>query len=462
MPLIGVHPYPREDCRPLDQAFRTSKQTNAFTPEPLSPFSVFYLNDANLNLANFLPILLTHFLGSKKLLNAVFRHLFRTHFYQEPKERPVLTRELESERYLARANPKRGSRFRQYFKQAIITLVSFVVAASLLNQIIPSPLIPPNLVFISPKYQYYQTHKDEYNALFFGSSRIYSQIDPILFDKSVQKSGETIKSYNFGIPALRALPGYVLLRDVLKNPPKNLKWVFIETPLDRGYEPIQNARTNRAIYWHTPENTRLAISYILHSNGSVLDKAALISSHLLPFMYHQMNIGRLFAQWLPIHQFSAEEESVSDIFLAKQGLFPLTDETAPERQAFLAHLGRYEQAVEESAQRKQQNPYRVAYLEPGKLTLLQKLVAAVEATGAQPIFVIPPTLEPQFELKRAHNLGHIPTLLAFNDPAEHPDLYALEQRYDEEHLNAKGTALFTQKLAASFSTLITPAKTLAP
>jgi hypothetical protein len=366
----------------------------------------------------------------------------------------VLTRELESERYLARANPKRGSRFRQYFKQAIIALVSFVVAAGLLNQIIPSPLIPPNLVFISPKYQYYQAHKDEYNALFFGSSRIYSQVDPILFDNQVKANGETIKSYNFGIPALRALPGYVLMRDVLKNPPKHLKWVFIETPLDRGYEPIQNARTNRAIYWHTPENTRLAISYIFHSSGSMLDKAALMSSHLLPFVYHQMNIGRLFAQWLPIHQFSEEEKAVSDVFLAKEGLFPLTDETASDRQAFLSQLGRYEQAVQQAADRKQQNPNRITYIEPGKLSLLQKLVEAVEATGAQPIFVIPPTLDPQFDLKRAYNLGHIPTLLAFNDPAEHPDLYALEQRYDEEHLNAKGTELFTQKLANSFSSLI--------
>ncbi len=47
---------------------------------------------------------------------------------------------------------------------------------------------------------------------------------------------------------LRAIDSTLLLEEVLSNPPKNLKWVFFETILDKGYEPIPNARTHQAMY----------------------------------------------------------------------------------------------------------------------------------------------------------------------------------------------------------------------
>jgi hypothetical protein len=364
----------------------------------------------------------------------------------------VLTKPVhKSASYRSHPHPQRPRRITHYLKQSLITLLAFVVAATLLNQIIPSPIIPPNLDFISPKYAYYQAHRDDYNVLFFGSSRIYNQIVPEVFDQVSQSAEIEIKSFNFGIPAQRALPGYILLRDVLKTPPKNLKWVFIETPLDKGYEPIQNARTTRSIYWHTVPNTAIALDYILSSDESALEKVALVGSHVLPFLYHHMNLGRLLNQWLPIHRFSPTDTAMYQQVLSQAGYYPLTNETAPTRQDFLANLTQYEQTVDDLATVKAQSAKPIAHVEQNQRQLLQSLIDAVTATGAEPIFIIPPTLEPQLELKQAHNSGQVPQLWAFNDPNRYPALYALEQRYDGEHLNDQGARLFTQMIAQTFT-----------
>ncbi|MEO1623497.1 MAG: hypothetical protein AAFU53_21045, partial [Cyanobacteria bacterium J06632_3] len=49
-----------------------------------------------------------------------------------------------------------ASHLRQYFKQGLIAFVSFLVSASLLHQIIPSEIAPPNVPIIGPKYAHYQ------------------------------------------------------------------------------------------------------------------------------------------------------------------------------------------------------------------------------------------------------------------------------------------------------------------
>ncbi|MEO1591860.1 MAG: hypothetical protein AAFU71_11280 [Cyanobacteria bacterium J06632_22] len=337
--------------------------------------------------------------------------------------------------------------FRKYLKQSAIALVTFLVTASLLNQIIPSPAIPPNVVFVSPKYAHYQAHKDEYNALFFGSSRVYNHIVPETFDQTAAAAGATVRSFNFGIPAQRALPGYVLLKEVLRTPPKDLKWVFIETPLDPGYEPIQNARTNRAIYWHNAENTRTALRYVLTSDETPLRKAVLAFSHLLPFAYNEFNLGRLFYQWIPVQNFTEEEQAVSKQVLEHRGYYPLSSDTDPKRQTFLAHLARYRQSMETLSAQKASMDRRATPLDSGQRWLLQALVEEVQRAGAEPIFIIPPTMEPQYELHRAHQLGYIPTLLSYNDPDRYARFYALENRHDSEHLNDTGSRQFTQQIA---------------
>ena len=350
---------------------------------------------------------------------------------------------------------RRASLFSKYTRQTLAGLLAFFVAAFLLGQLIPSPTIPSNIVFISPKYEHYQAHKDDYDTLFFGSSRVYSQIIPAVFDEAASEEGLSLNSYNFGIPAMRAIDSTVLLEEVLANPPKNLKWVFFESILDKGYEPIPNARTNRSIYWHNWKNTQFAAQYILNSDESLPNKAVLLSSHLLPFLYHQLNVGRLFSQLLP-STFTVEEQTVAAEFTATEGFYALSDETTPERQYFLNAQQAYLDSVAVLGGRTADEPWvetvsDEAYLSANKVVLLNRVSETVRAAGAEPIFIDPPSLHLENDFQAAEQLGTIDRLLSYRDPNQFPQLYVPENRYDVDHLNRAGSEEFTRLIAKDFS-----------
>jgi hypothetical protein len=348
-----------------------------------------------------------------------------------------------------------------YAKLSLAALIAFVVAVSLLSKIIPSPAIPANVVFVGPKYEYYKAHKDEYNALFFGSSRVYSHVIPDVFDAEVSGTSSDlladkvladrlkVNSYNFGIPAMRAIDSAVLIEEVLADPPKDLKWVFFESILDKGYEPIPNARTQRAMYWHTWENTRLAAQYILTSDESLTSKAVLLSSHLLPFLYQQMNVGRLFNQVLP-SRLSAEELAVTAEFTANEGYYGLTDPADPQRLDFLQNQSAYAEQVA-TLKAVQATPLADdPYLSANKQMLLARVSQTIRNAGAEPIFLEPPSLHPVNDFQAAQKLGTIDKLLSYKDPNRFPRLYSPEQRHDADHLNAAGSEEFTRLVAKDF------------
>ncbi len=355
---------------------------------------------------------------------------------------------------------RRASLLSKGTRQILPGFVAFFIATYLLGQLIPSPAIPSNIVFIGPKYDYYQAHKDEYNTLFFGSSRIYSQVIPEVFDKTAKEKGLALNSYNFGIPAMRAIDSTVLLETVLANPPKNLKWVFFESILDKGYEPIPNARTHRAMYWHDWESTGFAARYILSSDESLPNKAVLLSSHFLPFLYHHLNVGRLFRQMLP-SSFSLEEQAVAAEFTATEGFYALSDETAPERQQFLNDQQAYLDSVAVLGSRTADTPWSPtvlenskdskAYLSTNKAMLLNRITEAVRAAGAEPVFIDPPSLHLENDFPAAQKLGKIDRLLTYRDPNRFPQLYTLQNRYDADHLNRAGSEEFTRLIAQDFN-----------
>ncbi|MEL6604008.1 MAG: hypothetical protein AAFP20_12355 [Cyanobacteria bacterium J06614_10] len=349
-----------------------------------------------------------------------------------------------------RRRRRRESILLKYVQQSLLTAVAFVLAASLLNQIIPSPSIPANVVFVGPKYEFYKAHKDDYTALFFGSSRVFNQVIPDVFDQTASAEGIQVNSYNFGVPAMRALDSAVLLEEVLKHPPKNLKWVFFESVLDKGYEPIQNARTHRAMYWHTWENTRLAARYILTSEESLPGKTALLTSHLLPALYRQLNVGRLFNQVLP-SEFSAEEIAVTEEFTANEGFRPLNDPEAPKRLAFLNNQVGYQKQVEKLTKRLAKSATADPSLPPNKRMLLARISQTIRETGAEPIFIEPPSLELDMDFQAAKALGEIDTLLSYKDPQAFPYLYKPDNRFDADHLTPSASDQFSRLLAKDFS-----------
>ncbi|MEM1253738.1 MAG: hypothetical protein AAGI69_15005 [Cyanobacteria bacterium P01_H01_bin.21] len=337
-------------------------------------------------------------------------------------------------------------------KYSLLSGLAFLITSHSLYQTVPTSKIPENIEFIGPKYTYYQANKDNYNALFFGSSRVLNHISPAIVDQEARAHGIEINSYNLGIPAIREIHSYIFLRDVLKSAPTTLKWVFIEISLDKGYEPFANARTGRSIYWHNFSNTKIAIDYVLTSEEPLLNKAVLTTSHILPYIYHQLNVGTFFNRVLPLKFFSTELQSEQESFERNKGFLGIQSDDSNEfRQSFIANVSDYQNDVKrlkeyhkESLQVDEKSPYN-------KRNLIRKIVKAVNQAGATPVFIITPTLDTAEDLYEAYQEGIIPKLLAYNDPSKYPQFYELDNRHDAEHLNVYAANDFSRELARDFA-----------
>ena len=340
-------------------------------------------------------------------------------------------------------------------KYSLLSGLAFLITSHSLYQTVPTSKIPENIEFIGPKYTYYQANKENYNALFFGSSRVLNHISPAIVDQEAKAHGIEINSYNLGIPAIREIHSYIFLRDVLKDAPATLKWVFIEISLDKGYEPFANARTGRSIYWHNFSNTKIAIDYVLTSEESLLNKAILTSSHILPYIYHRLNIGTFFNKLLPLKFFSTELQSEQESYERNKGFLGIHSDDSDEfRQSFLTNISDYQSDVKklkkyhrESPQADDKSPYN-------KQNLIRKIVKTVNQSGATPVFVITPTLDTAEDLYQAYQDGIIPKLLAYNDPSKYPQFYRLDNRHDAEHLNIDAANAFSRELARDFAQII--------
>ena len=337
-------------------------------------------------------------------------------------------------------------------KYSLLSGLAFFITSHFLHQVVPTSTIPENVEFIGPKYTYYQANKDNYNALFFGSSRVLNHISPEIVDQEARAHGVDINSYNLGVPAMREIHSYIFLRDVLKTAPTSLEWVFIEISLDKGYEPFANARTGRSIYWHNFRNTKVAIDYVLTSEETLLNKAVLATSHILPYIYHRLNVGAFFNKLLPLNFFSTDLQADQEAYEKNKGFLGIHgDENDEFRQLFLTNIADYESDVKSLKEYHQKSHQITQKLPYNKRQLIRKIVKVVNQSGATPVFLITPTLDTSEDLYQAYQEGLFPKLLAYNDPSKYPHFYGLENRHDAGHLNIDAAHVFSRELAQDFA-----------
>jgi hypothetical protein len=99
-------------------------------------------------------------------------------------------------------------------------------------------------------------------------------------------------------------------------------------------------------------------------------------------------------------------------------------------------------------------PRQLEQYDPALEREFQRLTALVESAGARPIFfVAPTTFIPTAQIPQPRPDG-TPITLSFDRPDEYPALYAPENRYDVQHLNADGAAELTKQVAAAVATAL--------
>jgi len=293
-----------------------------------------------------------------------------------------------------------------------------------------------------------ETSADPYDLVFLGPSTTRCAFDPRVIDEQLRRRGHPVHSLNLGLPGATSFELDHLVERIVAQPPPGLRWLVIEL---HPAEPSQlirpaNLFTDRAVYWHTPRQLGDVFAALLRprpGQGLRLDRMAL---HLRHALWRFANVGqgdRIVARALGRDPIEAPD--------LRRGFAP---EDCVEGPGMKAARERYLSQPEQVRRREMRldrqdaTPVPVERLNPGKL---RRQIESLRGIGVEPVYVLTPILSPVPGIHSLHRERILPTLLAFDSPRRHPELYAPRNRWDDLHLNEMGAEIFSRRFAQGFA-----------
>ena len=311
--------------------------------------------------------------------------------------------------------------------------VALTVTAMLVGKGLPFPTIPD----VSPKFRYFAEHKDRFDTIFVGSSRFRHQIIPQKFDAETRDHGTETSSFNLGASGMWPPETFFFLRQILRLHPARLKWVIFEiidgkTRVDEGYGSDQ-----RAVYWHDWRHTLMAWKMVWESPRTPEEKRHLFPLHTGIFFRQFLHLGR-GTEWAQEKMNFVKKHRVPS-WIEARGFEPEPEPSLLAGPVLAEYLSVIEQL---------KKPRLPRGIRPGLIDALREIQAEVRAAGAEALFVLPPTINPN------ENFGGLPEglpFILFNNLHDDALLYEPELHYDGGHLNARGAEAFTRRLGERFS-----------
>ncbi len=324
---------------------------------------------------------------------------------------------------------------------------------------IHSRLPIPDVNEVQAKLERLKAHCNEYDTLFIGTSRIYHHIIPGQFDALMAKEGVPTKSFNAAVDGMRAPENAYMLDQILRFRPQHLRWVFVE--LDSIRVPVDPAKrgTNRVVYWHDWPRLVLLfresfdINWPHHPAGVVRAVWAPLAEfweHLQLFGINMSNMGR-GASWMEqmMHPERTEinwdnlgpkgpdGDGFAEIKDTKRNVRLKIDE--PDRELF-----------EKRMAERRERPARSDYASDISQDAIWAIIHKIEATGATPVLIVPPTTAQKNFYPRSRD-GKTPIVFDFSEMKRYSELYDEKYRLDTDHLNTPGAELFTRLLVERFA-----------
>jgi hypothetical protein len=353
----------------------------------------------------------------------------------------------------APCEPTRGKTVIRALTNTAIGATAFLLSCIGLRAILPFPEIDGG---VSQKFRFFAAHKDEFDTLFIGSSRVYFQIPPAIFDRVTRESGMPTHSFNFGVGGMYLPETAYLLEQILNLKPRNLKWVFIEyDELQTKWSP-ENQSSRRALYWADWKRVSLLLRKLTDAGTDplwLLNPAKLrdiilrqndekSTRSLLTFYVTQVernytNISR--AADVLDHFLSRDTKGRRASYLgaASDGYVTRPNRMSPSQAAA------YERGLAAAMAEAGTRP-----LSPYAVEAYRQCAQEVRNIGAVPIFLITPSTT-QIGVA-TEGTGTPGVVMAFNNPQAYPNLFRSGVRRDGQHLTKVGAEEFTRILATNF------------
>lgn len=332
----------------------------------------------------------------------------------------------------------------------LLCLGSFLLTAHGVKQFVPWPEAGD----LQAKVAYFEEHKDEYDALFFGSSKVFRAIIPQLLEERLAEQGISMRSFNFGCPGMYTFEADYLLKEVLALQPKNLEYVFLEWVNWNPRIKPEDAYTMRTVHWHSTEQTLYVLKSLFASSRPLLMKLDMAIEHVGHWIWKQFSYGRgLEAAALLLTPYVTP---VDVQYLAEQdGYIALEDERddpgiLKRRNYFVSQQQNYLNMVRNLRQNNRRRGTAAGIHEEA----LARQIALIRAAGAEPIFIdIPGELETPAPVPMLQQEG-IRTAFGFNRLRAYPQFFLPENHFDSNHLSREGAEIYTKILAEALAKLL--------
>ena len=320
---------------------------------------------------------------------------------------------------------------------------------------------------VEKKFAYFAAHKDEFDFVFIGSSRVMNQISPRLFDREMAAAGRPCRSINLGYAAMFLPESAFLIERVRALHPARLRGMLVELSSPTPRHDAQHPLMAREIYWHGPVGTALACAAVLTETSSTYSAAerreqlwrqgaiyARCLLHLdsgLTLLDHLRTLG---------NRRSKRRLATPDLLGPdRDGFFPLrtllgqgeagavkTGGSTQDLQGFEDNVAALR--AEEAAPLPAPAPPALGFALGQKILrdVMERQVRALRASRIEPVYFIGPGTTREQPFLDLAARGVVPRLFAFNDPVAYPELYRPDMRADRYHLSPRGAELLTHLL----------------
>lgn len=344
-------------------------------------------------------------------------------------------------------------------KKKFVSKVLFFLAIFLIARLVVLFFAPKFIPYhwgnpwVSTKMQLLESSKMKPNVYFFGSSRIYRQINPKCFDSLAnQTHNQPIRSFNMGAPATFVPQTYYLYSHFLgSNLAENAKVVFMElTPIDPiGEELMHQERTN---YWLNTNQMGFVYSSMSKDKSlSLSQKAARLYRYTISYFESVLGIGHYGEEIT-----NSGYYDVSFLGKNKDGFYPLEDEvTAKGTTELTARRDKFKPAELKDRAYKSALYYDKISEKYDKIHLkkINQLIADSKIKGIQLIFLVSPRSTNQAIINLAHQIPS-KNCIDLSNSKKYPEFYSMQNSFDIGHLNTEGSNIYTSKIFTEYLKII--------
>lgn len=340
----------------------------------------------------------------------------------------------------------------RFIGRLALLLVTFLGGLILACVAIGAALPFPEIPLVTAKIEFFRQHANEYDTLFLGSSRIYHQIIPSLFDQLTAERGLKTKSFNAAIDGMRPPELNYYIDQLLAAHPQHLRYIFIENGGVRVPLDPEKGVTIRDVYWHDFKRMCLIIrataaqmhppkKRLRQRLATLAEPLSEIADHAALFVRNFVNLGRAGAFMEPLLPHSEFDTHGPALGPNRDGY----RNTGREEKILPQNL----KVLEEGLAARQTKPFTIDYGDPESQRAFESLLATFEKRGVTTVQVIPPTTgSRKFHLKSEATSGRI--VLDYSNLDKYPDLFDPKYRIDTDHLNHEGAQIFTRIVVEEF------------